>query len=222
MGATRHRGFEAASGPLATRVSAGLAKIGLALKHRAWVHAGSRALTPTQAQILAALAAAVSPPGLRELAERLGITAPTASEAIAALVRKGLVRKAVAAGDARRRRFLLTAAGRRVARQVGDWPDFLAAGVEVLTGQEQAALLRALVKIIRTLQTRGAIPVSRMCVTCRYFQPHVHDDPRRPHHCAFVDAPFGDRHLRLDCPDHQPADADAQARAWARFAATPP
>ncbi|MER3418788.1 MAG: MarR family transcriptional regulator, partial [Chloroflexota bacterium] len=29
----------------------------------------------------------------------------------------------------------------------------------------------------------------------------------RPHHCAFVDAPFGDRSIRLDCPDHAPAIA---------------
>jgi hypothetical protein len=42
-----------------------------------------------------------------------------------------------------------------------------------------------------------------MCVTCRYFRPHVHSDPERPHHCAFVDAPFGDRALRLDCRDHE-------------------
>jgi len=32
-----------------------------------------------------------------------------------------------------------------------------------------------------------------------------------------VDAPFGDRHLRLDCPEHAPADADTRAAAWARF-----
>ena len=47
--------------------------------------------------------------------------------------------------------------------------------------------------------------MSRMCLDCRFFRPDVHDDPARPHHCAFVDAPFGDAQLRIDCADHQPA-----------------
>lgn len=29
-----------------------------------------------------------------------------------------------------------------------------------------------------------------------------------------VDAPFGGRHLRLDCPDHQPADARLRDETW--------
>jgi hypothetical protein len=74
-----------------------------------------------------------------------------------------------------------------------------------------------LVKMIRTLQERGEIPVSRMCVTCRFFRPRVHDDPTRPHHCAFVDAPFGDRSLRLECADHEAAPEGQRARGWEQF-----
>jgi len=59
--------------------------------------------------------------------------------------------------------------------------------------------------MIAALQEQGRIPVARMCPTCRFFRPNVHDDPERPHHCAFVDAPFGDRSVRIDCPDHEPA-----------------
>lgn len=214
--------FEAASGPLTRRVVTGLAKVGLALKHRAWVHAAQRALTPTQAQILSTLALGRSgPEGVLDLAARLGITAPTVSEAVQALIRKGLVRKEPSAADGRRRRIVLTAAGRRMARQVAGWPDFLAAGVEALTEGEQAVMLRALLKIIRTLQVRRQIPLSRMCVTCRYFRPYAHPSRKFPHHCAFVDAPFGDHYLRLDCPDHQAADSVTQTRLWARFSAGP-
>jgi hypothetical protein len=73
--------------------------------------------------------------------------------------------------------------------------------------------------MIRTLQTRGRIPVARMCVSCRFFQPFRHPDGRLPHHCAFVDAPFGDGGLRLDCPDHDAAPAELAARTWAAFRA---
>jgi hypothetical protein len=73
------------------------------------------------------------------------------------------------------------------------------------------------VTMIRTLQVRGRIPVARMCVSCRFFRPYRHDHPTTPHHCAFVDAPFGDGELRLDCPDHLPAPAAQAERTWHAF-----
>jgi hypothetical protein len=88
-----------------------------------------------------------------------------------------------------------------------------------LSAAEQAAFLRGLVTMIRTLQEKGRIPVARMCVTCRFFRPFRHDDPARPHHCAFVDAPFGDGQLRLDCPDHAAAPAEQAAATWQAFRA---
>jgi hypothetical protein len=86
-----------------------------------------------------------------------------------------------------------------------------------LSTAEQATFLRALVAMIRTLQEKGRIPIARMCVSCRFFRPFRHDDPARPHHCAFVDAPFGDAELRLDCADHRTAPADQAARNWQIF-----
>ena len=35
----------------------------------------------------------------------------------------------------------------------------------------------------------------------------------------FVDAPFGDGELRLDCPDHAAAPAEQAARIWHAFRA---
>ena len=111
----------------------------------------------------------------------------------------------------------LTRAGRAAANRIARWPDFLLRAVDVLAPAEQAAVHVALVKMIRTLQVRGEIPVSRMCVTCRFFRPNVHDDPETPHHCAYVDAPFGPRHLRLDCPEHEEASGESRDALWAGF-----
>jgi DNA-binding MarR family transcriptional regulator len=205
--------------PLAQRVTTGLAKVGIALKQQAWAEAGGRGLTPTQGQVLALLRA--SPDGLRlgALAQQLGVTAPTASDSVAALHRKGLVAKAPMAGDGRAVLVRLTPAGVREAAAAAAWPDFLLEAVGELSEAEQAAFLRALVTMIRTLQVRGRIPVARMCVSCRFFQPFRHQDPARPHHCAFVDAPFGDGELRLDCPDHAAAPPEQAARTWHTFRA---
>jgi hypothetical protein len=32
-----------------------------------------------------------------------------------------------------------------------------------------------------------------------------------------VDAPFGDKLLRIDCPEHLPASPDQQERQWQAF-----
>lgn len=210
--------FEVASQPVAERVSTGLAKIGIALKARAWRGAAPERVTPTQAQALVLLRSA--PRGLRldEVAKGLGVTAPTASDAVAALVSKGLVSRGRAAENHRAVALTLTTDGEALAARVADWPDFLLRAVGTLEPAEQTAFLRGLVKIIRSLQEAGDIQPQRMCVSCRYFRPNVHDDAERPHHCAFVDAPFGDRHLRVDCLEQEPASsAEAQAN-WSRWA----
>ncbi len=204
-------------GPLPERLAAGLAKISIALRSRAWREAGGRGLNPTQGQILVVLARRHRPQTLLQIAGELAITPATASDAVAALEAKGLVRKSRSGRDRRALAVSLTARGRREAERAAGWPDFLAEAAGELDAAEQAVLLRALIKMIRALQERGDISVAHMCVTCRFFRPHRYADPLRPHHCDFVNAPFGDRELRLDCPDHAAA-APAEAQAiWQSF-----
>lgn len=205
--------------PLDRRVTIGLAKIGIALKQQAWAEAGGRGLTPTQGQVLALLRANPDGLRLRALAEQLGVSAATTSDSVAALHRKGLVAKERTASDGRGVLVVLTPTGSREAAAAAAWPDFLLEAVGELSAAEQATFLRALVAMIRTLQEKGRISVARMCVSCRFFQPFRHDNPARPHHCAFVDAPFGDGELRLDCPDHSTAPVDQAAQAWEAFRA---
>jgi DNA-binding MarR family transcriptional regulator len=181
----------------------GLAKIGLLLRHHAWQEREQTGLTPTQGQLLAQLRARPGP-SVGQLAAALGVSSPTVSDALSALVAKGLVTKRPSLRHSRAVEVTLTARGRRAAERAAGWPDALLAAVDALDAEEQAALLRGLSKMIRELQDRGEIPVARMCVSCRFFRPHVHGDAVKPHHCAFVDAAFGDRELRLDCADHEP------------------
>ncbi|MDR7521629.1 MAG: MarR family winged helix-turn-helix transcriptional regulator [Armatimonadota bacterium] len=203
--------------PLRQRVTAGLSRIALALRQASWRGAGPRGLTPTQGLILTMLRRHPGGQRLSAVAAALGVTRASASQAVTTLARKGLVAKHAVGGDGRGRLIVLTPAGRREAGRALSWGEAVHAAVDTLGVTEQAALLRALVKVIRALQESGQIAPSRMCVTCRYFRPHVHADPARPHHCAFVDAAFGDRALRIDCPDHAPASAAGAARTWRTF-----
>jgi DNA-binding MarR family transcriptional regulator len=206
--------FDLARDPLAGRVITGLGKVSLALKNRAWREAGKRGITPTQGQILALLRLR---PGrglrLQELADGLGVTSPTASDALGSLADKGLVRKRRSGEDARSLAATLTERGRREAERTAGWPDFMIDAVGSLDESEQEVFLRLLVKVIGGLQERGQIPLAQMCVDCRFFRPDAHPGSDRPHHCAFVDAPFGNRHLRIDCPEQEPAPPEQATRA---------
>lgn len=211
------------SGDTGGRLLVALARIGVVLRSHAWKDAGPRGMTATQAQVLVVLHSHTGT-GLRlsEIAARLGVSAPTVSDSVTTLERKGLVAKRAAPDDARALSVVLTESGRSEAAAVSEWPDLLLATADVLDDAEQAVLLRTLMKVIRELQARDQIAPSRMCATCTYFRPYVHAEQERPHHCAFVDAPFGDRSLRLDCPEHEDAGSSVGADNWRVFAAGPP
>ncbi len=201
----------------ARKLVAGLAKLGLAIRSQAWQEASRSGLTPTQGQMLGLLAASEGPQRLSHLAAELGVTAATASESLSALVDKGLASKRPDPDDRRAVAIALTRKGREEAAKAAEWPDFLLAGARALSSVEQEVFLRGVLKMIRDLQERGFIAPSRLCLTCVHFRPFAHPGDKAPHHCAFVDAPFGGGDLRLDCADHAPApDAQADA-AWRRF-----
>jgi len=194
----------------------GLAKVGTFLRSAQWQQADSASLTPTQAQIVVYVARRGAA-RIAALAEELGVTQPTASDAAAALVRKGHIERRPDPSDGRASLLYPTAQGRRAADALAVWPDALLSAVDALDPSEQAAFLKGLTKMIRALQVRGAIPVQRMCATCRFFRPNVHNDPAAPHHCAFVDAAFGDAALRLDCGEHEGASDPEAGATWRRF-----
>lgn len=200
---------------LQLRVVVGLSKIGLALKTHSWQDANQHGLTPTQGQILALLRSnRLSGMRLSAIANELGVTAATTSDAVTTLVEKGLVQKNRAIDDGRAIAVSLTPQGQKVVEQVADWSDFLLDAVSELSETEQEIFLRGLVKMIRKLQEQGQISVARMCVNCQFFRPNMYADSDRPHHCNFVDAPFGDRQLQLDCTDQIETDLKTAQQNW--------
>lgn len=195
-----------------------LARIGTLLKSLAWEDAEKLGVNPTQAQILARLAAR-GRSRISDLAAELGVSQPTLSDAVAALSRKGLLKRQPDPEDGRAVRLQLTGAGHAVAEAARVPPPPMLAALETLPEADRDAMQRGLVGLIRALQMAQVIPVHRICVTCRHFRPHAHDDAARPHHCAFVDAAFGDAALRIDCGDHETAADPDLAPLWARFSA---
>jgi len=201
--------------PPATRIADGLTKIAKVLRQQAWGEAWEKGLTPAQGQILLAL---LRQPDnrltLAALAAELGVNKVTACLTIQVLARKRLVRKEGRKRVLDKLYVRLTRKGRDAAEHASRWSDFLVPVIELLPQTQQVELHRALVRLILALQERKEIAVSRICVTCRYFRPYVHENPDAPHHCELVGAPFGDGQIRLSCPDHQKADNLIQLDRW--------
>jgi DNA-binding MarR family transcriptional regulator len=203
---------------LTTQLAAGMEKIGLAMKSRTWRREGRAGLGPLQRQVLTLLR---SKPGQRAtvstVANELVIRLPTASEVIATLERKQLVRRRRDMSDGRVVMAQLTAKGNRSCTPSSRMPDRLATAAEALSAPEQVALLKSLVKVIRSLQEQGEISVARMCVSCHNFRTHQHDNADQPHHCDSLNIPLGDRSLRLDCHVYEPASTAQVNEAWASY-----
>lgn len=207
--------FEENPEPLPSRIATGLHKIGLAMKQQAWQQANEDGVSATQGQILAALATHGPLTGT-ELSQRLGVTLPTISDSVRVLVEKKLVTKAPDPRHPRASLLTLTKRGAQLGARARSWPEFMAAAVADLTAEEQRAFYSGVVKMVRTLQEQGLVPLSGMCVTCTHFRPHIRTGPT-PHHCALVDAPLANEHLRLDCPEHELAAEAPRGELWERF-----
>lgn len=207
--------FDASDQTTAQHILIGLAKIGLALKSQSWQDAGQQGLTPTQGQILALLIDQ-GEVGMRlsDVAQNLSVTAATASDAVTSLVEKGFVQKTRSPQDGRAIAIKLTPEGHQSAAQTSSWSDFLLPTVDELSPEEQVIFLQGLIKIIHKLQEQGQISVAKMCVTCAFFRPRRYANLDRPHHCMLVNAPFGDRNLRINCPEHIAAQPEIVERNW--------
>ena len=206
---------------LASQVYTGLAKISMALRSQAWAELWPHEINPTQGAILSMLDRHDEPVRLGDIARELGVTAPTVSFSVKVLAAKRMVQVRKAADDSRARAISITRSGRDAARLAQGLPDAMARAAAALSLEEQAALLKALMIMIREMQLAGTMPVARMCVTCRFFRPDAHPGTATPHHCNFVDAPFGDRALRLDCPEHEHAAPAELTETWERFRKAP-
>lgn len=143
------------------------------------------------------------------LATRLGVTYATSSGVADALEQKRLVERMPLPEDQRVITLSLTSEGERQAEELEDVLDEIERVIDTLPDVEKTALLHATQAIVRRLQSAGYVRVYEMCWGCQFFRRNAHpDDPRGPHHCAFVDAPLPEADTYRECPDFVPAQAE--------------
>jgi len=181
------------------RLADALEQLAKVLRTLHWDAAYAPGLSSVQLSVLQIIAEA--PEKRRHvgaLARELQLTAPTVSDAVAALRRKGLVAPAGPAG--RRSALEVTLEGRARVAAATDWDAPLTGALEALTPGRRDDALVALLDIIGSMQRAGVITVARMCTTCHHF-----DRSGPVPYCRLLNAPLLPAGLRVDCPDHQPA-----------------
>lgn len=188
------------------KIVAAMDRLGHAIRVQMARLARFHGLTVTQLQLLLRLR--TDPPERRRvgaLAAELDVTLPTVSDAISALERKGLVDRSADPEDGRGVRLVLTGRGYEVADSADAWQvraQYLLRSVSV---PDKERALGFLTGLIAELYREGYLGVARMCATCRYFRPD--DAPRPQHRCVLLDLTLGPGDVRVDCPEHEPAEA---------------
>jgi DNA-binding MarR family transcriptional regulator len=188
--------------PLDHRLADGLTRLAAVARQLDWQAAERAGLSPTQADILRFIVNRQEGARLTAAAAHAGVHKATASDAVAALERKALIRKYADATDGRAVTLKATVEGEAIAKA---WPNSFAPVVAGLSRAEQETLFGLVIKTIRQLQRRQLIAPQRTCVTCRHFRENVAPGTGTPHYCALVGAPMADRHLRVDCAEHKSA-----------------
>lgn len=186
----------------ATTIVAALDRLARAQRRHRQAVASASGLTVLQVELLLCLAGGVgASPSVGTLAREVGVSQPTATDSLRALVAKGLVVLAPGARDRRRRVAALTTQGRRLVAEVARADEAVRAVVAGLDPRDQDATLTALLGIIARFVEAGLIEVARTCLTCRFHR--VSD--AGAHHCTLLRSDLAPGQLRVDCPEHVPA-----------------
>ncbi|MCY0389177.1 MarR family transcriptional regulator [Robbsia sp. Bb-Pol-6] len=214
------------------RITHGLLRLSTAMRSQAWSWAESAGLTPTQGEILVLLMQGKTALRLGEIARQTALTAATTSDAVSTLESKGLVEKRRAVDDGRALAVKLTPKGRTAAKRAALWPNFLQSAASSLPIEEQGALYRSLLKMIRELEVKAHIPAHRMCLSCEHFEPladlgketkAARKTTRRTrsaapvHHCNALLIDYPDTGVRLDCHAWDLGSEAKQKKNWKIF-----
>lgn len=187
------------------KVVAALDRLARGMRAHRQAVASAAGITVLQAELLRTLADGQPPAAFAgPLATELGVSQPTVSDSLAALERKGYVRRVPTPQDRRRSTFVLTDSGTGLAAELAHLDEVLLDGVTRLEVSDQSRLFAALLDLITSLLEGGVLAVARTCPTCRFFEQGA-AGPR----CALLQVELAPGDLRVNCPDHQLRATDA-------------
>jgi DNA-binding MarR family transcriptional regulator len=196
--------FDAAGqhGGTGGKIVVALERIAEAFRVLLWTEGKAAGLSPLQVQLLIFVLHHPDEEKRKvgRLAAEFNMTKPTVSDAVKALLTKGLVEKVPDPVDQRSFSLALSPGGEALARRASHFSAEIQTPVEQLSGDEQANLLLHLLGIIRHLNRAGVITIQRMCFNCAHYRPG-HEG--HAHFCALLNSKLENAELRIDCPEYE-------------------
>lgn len=190
------------------KIVAALERLSHVFRSLLWNEAKAHGLSPIQIQFLVYLLHHESTLcRVSHLAREFLLTQPTVSDAVRSLEDKGLVTKEAWPDDRRISTLKLTPKGRQLAEHLSGWAEVVKPHVERLAPGEQQQLMLALMRLIASLQEAGIVSLTRMCLTCRFFEPNAVSGSTTPYYCRLLEKPLSTTELRFDCPEQEPGEA---------------
>ena len=186
--------------PSEKKLASALERLAQAQRVLLWQKAEPLGLSPIQALILLHL-------NLREpttrrvgvLAQYFDLTPATISDAVRALVGKGLLTRHPGR-DRRTHTLELTPAGLEHVEKLKDWDRPLQEALKTLETTHKEVLYDLLLTLLARLVEDSVITVVRMCLLCRYLQSQ-----QGKYHCALLQKPLPVPELRVDCSEFSPS-----------------
>jgi len=162
-----------------------------------WDQAKRLGLSPIQIQILIFLhnhshqMATVS-----HLSREFNLAKPTISDAVAALGRKGLIKRIKSSTDARSCPIRLTKGGTRSVAETEKFANPLKSVVSALSDADKEAFWSILSRLIFASHRDGLIAVQRICYACKYYEQNTDDA-----YCRLLERELVANDIRADCPE---------------------
>lgn len=185
--------------PLEKKLTSALERLAQAQRVLLWQTAEPLGLSPIQALILLHLH--LREPSTRRvgvLAQYFDLTPATISDAVRALVAKGLLIRHPGR-DRRTHTLELTPAGLECVDKLKDWDYPIQHALRALQTTQKEALYDLLLALLARLVEDSVITVVRMCLLCR----HLHSQDGK-YHCTLLQKPLLAPQLRVDCPEFSP------------------
>lgn len=170
-----------------------LEKICQAHKHYLWQIAYKEGLTPTQIEILQ-IVASYPQSTVSHIAKELGVSKPTASEAIKALIEKDVLQAQNNFSDKRKKILILTKKGRRIAKKTEKLNILFLNSTKKLSLSQRKNLYKSLLFIVKILHEEGMFKLIRFCPFCA----NRKDSPQPI--CIITNRPVSPENFRPNCP----------------------
>lgn len=185
-----------------------LERVSLVYRVLLWNFAKEEGLTPLQIQIILFLKnrdpEECTP---TSIAEDLNITKATLSDASAALMRKGIIKKRSSRKDKRTTFLTLSRRGNSVLKRIAGIDDTIVRCIKELDDYEKDRAFLLLIKLISSLHSSGLMKIARVCFTCKFFRKNATPSA---HLCSLTGVEHSDRDIMVNCPKYKPVEVSGK------------